>query len=608
MDGFIVLDSDQTAPNLPSKSSDQESIMFKFWSMNRAGHPPEEPIRSGLTERRLEYLFWSVGAAIAFLQIIFNFTFIEGDGIAYLDIGDAYMRGDIHNAINAYWSPFYSWIVGLTMAAVKPSAYWELPVLHSVNYVVFLGSMFSFGFLLRELKRFRERLMSSSSLPPLRNLPGWMWVGIGYTLFLWCAIVTIGITQTSPDMCVTLIVYLVAGLTLRMRSTAASRRTAIALGITLGLGYLTKTAMLPIGCAFLLANLVPLPSMKPNRRHVLLAATIFCAMSVPFIIAISTQKNRLTIGDSARLNYSWSVNDNTAWLYWHGEAPRSGVPEHPTRVVLDYPIINEFEYPVSGTFPPWFDPTYWYEGVVVYFDINQQMSVLLPNIGKLIGMFYHFPSSKIITLLCLIIVTISGSRFSVSTVLAHGIIIGPALVASLMYALIVVVARYVGPFDVVIALGLLSGCRFPENRALQRLLSTLVALLLVCSLVAISWTPAYGAYNTVHKVVAHQEPHLHWQIAEALKQSGVRPGDKIAAIGYIRAHAYARLSRTKVVAEMPFELFLLTPTMNAEVISAFSKTGAKAVVAIPKQFLNETPPPGWQRIDTTDAYIYVLQK
>lgn len=582
--------------------------MLSFWSGNRASRDADESLGSGLTERRLEYLFWCVGAAIGFSQVVFKFTFIEGDGISYLDIGDAYMRGDIHNAISAYWSPLYSWLLGLTMAAVKPSAYWELPVVHMVNYVVFLGSLFTGGFLLRELRSFRERLVSSSAGPACHYLPGWMWMSIGYTLFIWCAVVTIGITQTTPDMCVALIVYLAAGLTVRMHSTIASRRTAIALGITLGLGYLTKTAMFPVGCTFLLANLVPLPSMKPNRRHVLLAATIFFAISIPFIIAISIQKNRLTIGDSGRLNYSWHVNDNTKWLYWHGEMPRSGVPEHPTRVILEYPTINEFEYPVSGTFPPWYDPTYWYEGVVVYFDRNQQMSVLLPNIGKLIGMFYHFPSSKTITVLCLIMMTMSGSRYSVRTVLAHVIVIVPALVASLMYALVVVVARYIGPFDVLIALGLVSGCCFPENRRLQHLLSTLAAILLVCSLVAISWTPAYGAYNTVQKFVAHQEPNLHWQIAVALKRNGINPGDKVAAIGYIRAHTYARLSRTKVVAEMPFELFLLTPALNDEVISTFSQTGAKAVVAIPKQFLNETPPPGWQKIENTDAYIYVLQK
>ena len=31
------------------------------------------------------------------------------DGVSYLDIGDAYFRGDWKAAVNAYWSPVYSW-------------------------------------------------------------------------------------------------------------------------------------------------------------------------------------------------------------------------------------------------------------------------------------------------------------------------------------------------------------------------------------------------------------------------------------------------------------------------------------------------------------------
>jgi hypothetical protein len=38
---------------------------------------------------------------------------MNADGIAYLDIGDAYLRGDWANAINPVWSPLYSWILGL---------------------------------------------------------------------------------------------------------------------------------------------------------------------------------------------------------------------------------------------------------------------------------------------------------------------------------------------------------------------------------------------------------------------------------------------------------------------------------------------------------------
>src|SRR6266545_7993629 len=53
---------------------------------------------------------------------------MNADGISYLDIGDAYFRADWANAINAVWSPLYSWILGFANFAFQPSMEWEFPV------------------------------------------------------------------------------------------------------------------------------------------------------------------------------------------------------------------------------------------------------------------------------------------------------------------------------------------------------------------------------------------------------------------------------------------------------------------------------------------------
>ena len=64
------------------------------------------------------------------------------DGISYLDIGDAYFRGDWNSAINAYWSPVYSWCVGLALYLFKPSIWWEFITVHIVNLLIYVGSLF----------------------------------------------------------------------------------------------------------------------------------------------------------------------------------------------------------------------------------------------------------------------------------------------------------------------------------------------------------------------------------------------------------------------------------------------------------------------------------
>jgi len=53
---------------------------------------------------------------------------MNADGIAYLDMADAYLRGDWRAAINPVWSPLYSWVLGPVMRVVQPTMRWEFAV------------------------------------------------------------------------------------------------------------------------------------------------------------------------------------------------------------------------------------------------------------------------------------------------------------------------------------------------------------------------------------------------------------------------------------------------------------------------------------------------
>ena len=65
--------------------------------------------------RRVRGLFWSIGVAIGFLQAWQARFWINPDGISYLDHADAWFRRDWHGALSPYWSPLYSWLLGLAM-------------------------------------------------------------------------------------------------------------------------------------------------------------------------------------------------------------------------------------------------------------------------------------------------------------------------------------------------------------------------------------------------------------------------------------------------------------------------------------------------------------
>ena len=55
--------------------------------------------------------FRFVALVLASLQAWAYRFYIEPDGVKYLEIARAYLRRDWTNALNAYWSPLYSWLL-----------------------------------------------------------------------------------------------------------------------------------------------------------------------------------------------------------------------------------------------------------------------------------------------------------------------------------------------------------------------------------------------------------------------------------------------------------------------------------------------------------------
>ena len=62
---------------------------------------------------------------------------MNADGISYLDMGDAYFRGDWQMAVNGVWSPLYAWILGAALYVIQPSLHWEFAVVHLVNFLIY---------------------------------------------------------------------------------------------------------------------------------------------------------------------------------------------------------------------------------------------------------------------------------------------------------------------------------------------------------------------------------------------------------------------------------------------------------------------------------------
>lgn len=88
-------------------------------------------------------------SCVGFLSAYAERNQINPDGVSYLDLADAYARGNWEQAINSYWSPLYSVVLAAVIPKVPSS--WELVTAHAVNAIVFTIAVVGFDLLLNRL-------------------------------------------------------------------------------------------------------------------------------------------------------------------------------------------------------------------------------------------------------------------------------------------------------------------------------------------------------------------------------------------------------------------------------------------------------------------------
>jgi len=99
----------------------------------------------------LRAFFWTIALLLGATQAWIARLTIAEDGLSYIEIGEAYFRGDWKHAINGYWSPFYSWILGFSLHVVHPPRILESTTVHIVNFLIFAVSILAFEYFLRQL-------------------------------------------------------------------------------------------------------------------------------------------------------------------------------------------------------------------------------------------------------------------------------------------------------------------------------------------------------------------------------------------------------------------------------------------------------------------------
>jgi len=580
-------------PNAKKIESAEEPL-----ERGQARQASARPLIEAPTGLRLRLLFWCLAIALGALEVWARRNEVNPDSISYIEMAEAAAQGGWHALVNAYWSPLYPLLLSVGMRLFHPAIYWEFTFVHMVNFLLYLGDLFCFEIFLKELLAARRTEGGLEKGRPVPERIVWIW---GYLLFLWSSQFWLGLAMVNPDIIVAGLIYVATALLLRIYQGKGTWLLFSALGLVLGLAYLAKAVMFPLSFLFLASALLLFASKRGSYLGGLprsaFALAVFLSVASPLVIALSKDKHRATFGDAGRLNYARYVG-GAPILHWQGEPPGTGSPAHPTRKVLANPPIYEFAQPIAGSYPPWYDPSYWYEGIRPHFSWNRQLWVLFRSANLYLKLFSR--SGALYVVLLALIVQVGkaggwdwgGGRMSLVWL--------PSLAALTTYALVLVEQRYVSPFAVMLLVWVLTSARFSASKAETVRKRTAPAVILALAL-AMAWPVARDLRDTLAN-----RPDEPWQVAVGLHKMEISPGARVGAIGTGPSAYWAHLARVQIIAEVSeldqLSFLVAGPARKEEALRKFSELGAKAVVM--KSSSAPQAIDGWQEVGGTHYYVW----
>jgi len=540
----------------------------------------------------LRKLFWTSAILLGgFQAAAHRFDLSTEDGISYLDVARQYLHGNWSDAINGTWSPLYSWVLSVALLVFRPSPYWEFGMVQLVNFLIYLFALVSFEFFFRRLHP--------------EGISKLVWLAGGWLLFLWASLNWIRVNISTPDMLTAALFFLAAGIALR----AHNNKDFAMLGTILGLASLSKAAVFPVSIVFFVVSLFYSDSVRRSLNKVLLAALCFVIVCGPFVLALSAKKGRFTLNDAGKLNYAWFVSPGLHQIpgtHWQGGPPGSGTPVHPTRKISENPDIFEFGSPLAGTYPPWYDPSYWYEGLKIPFNFKRQLITCARN-----AYFYYEQFLLVLLFGYLLMLWMRDeTRVGWKNLVSNGRILIPAIAGLGVYMIAMDLpasyfplqptTRYVAPFIVI-----LFACVFasvPQHRTVNRL----AAGLCICALVL------FGLPLLDHGVqdlrTTFSAKHKEWDTADGLTRMGIHAGDRVAIIGKGHAHQFwAHLAGVKIVAEVSDDeaFWKMEASARDQVLETLRETKVSAVVTVPVSHLND---PRWRKTGANGFCIYLIKR
>ncbi len=474
---------------------------------------------------------------------------VNPDGIAYLDIARALLRGDWNEGLSSYWSPLYSWLVAVVFAIFRPGLRWQYLSMHAINFAGFAFTLWAWEQLVKEWEEWQGP-------PAHRGLVNFA----GYATVCWAGLHLVDLAFDSADIFVLALTLLLAARLVRVRRGSAVTADFVVIGLVLGTAFLAKAAtMVMVPVSFVLLAIM-LRSVMDKRLGITALATLI--VIGPFVIVLSVAKHRFTIGDTGPINYSLVVSGLSAEGYKDSVLPPPAGLPHAPRVLLNDPRVLGFAEHTTGTLPLHNDPAWWYRGYPVLLNLTRQVAAIRGGIAFTGVLILSIPSVGLF---------LFSRRLwpAVGQLWFLGLLAFGALAT---YWLVVVHARYVaGPLALIGFILLAGAWHTTLSLRVQRAAVLSVALLFGIGMWrAMITVPFYLAGEVMS--LGGSPFRVNVELAEAMKRKGLKPGDRVGFIGDTLDATWLALNEAQIVAMVPARIYHSDTELGRPIGESFVKT------------------------------------
>ncbi len=645
----------------------------------REGHFDASAVSTLL--RRFFPFYCALAALVTFGYALYDGYQIDGDAVAYMDLGDLLRAHHWAGIVNGYWHPMYPAFLALGHTIFRATLATELRAYYFVNFGIFLLGMVAAVCFTDSLARLREqgtvtpasqdrspgtptgnreqRASESASQRVSYLLDRTTLRYLGIALLVIASQRELSMGKIRPDALLQAFLLLAIAALLRHLANGRLRYAAL-MGVALGCAYLTKSFAFVFAFLCILALAVfRWIWLKHSPVRILGASLVallcFAVVAGPYVAALSIQRGRFDFGDSGALNYAWYVGGTEKMHlqpYQTGQFGSSEVDlKHPERELLHSPLILSYAEMPYGTYPDWFDTTYWNEQIKPHFRLGDDIPRAARNCVLVGRYLFNHPEALVLLALLLVLGARMKPEWKPTSQKrdAHPnqqagrgprdvghpafwlvpLLLGISIWG--IYAIVNTEERYVTVAYLNIILSLFAALRLPQSQsqaesqpahsAAADLRFTASALILLLALLAtgeslrtvfedrrqLSLVKSPGGWYS--PTMAHA--------AEALESLGVKPGDSVACSGHtacLNDPYWARLAGVRILTEIydpetPVPRFLAALPNRDQAIEVVRGQGAKVLVGDFGNFRVSDSDPAfrnWQQLGDTTFYALPL--